>query len=159
MIIEKSLLTLIQKVSMNKDLVRKKFGQCVSNFELNDLDALEICWKLTSLDILSVIFFVCACVTSKFGTDLWMSVLCYCWNWTRKCFFSLSAHPNAFPNFTHKVTLPLLNCAGTSSQKDLLQILPSLYPDLADDKVHALDKHRVISNVCGCSLCSEVTMW
>ena len=61
-------------------------------------------------------------------------------------FFSLSAHPNAFPNFTHKVTLPLLNCVETSSQKDLLQILPSLYHDLADGKVHTLDKHRVSFN-------------
>ena len=43
MMIKKSLLNLIQKVNMNKDLLRKKFGQCVSNFELNDLDALEIC--------------------------------------------------------------------------------------------------------------------
>ena len=61
-------------------------------------------------------------------------------------FFSLSAHPNAFPNFTHKVTLLLLNFVETSSQKDLLQILPSLYHDLADGKVHTLDKHCVSFN-------------
>ena len=60
----------------------------------------------------------------------------------KEMFFSLSAHRNAFPNFTHKVTLPLLNCVETSSQKDLVQILPSLYHDLADGKVHTLDKHR-----------------
>ena len=64
----------------------------------------------------------------------------------KEMFFSLSAHRNAFPNFTHKVTLPLLNCVETSSQKDLVQILPSLYHDLADGKVHTLDKHRVSFN-------------
>ena len=49
----------------------------------------------------------------------------------------------ALSYFTHKVTLPLLNCVKTSSQKDLLQILPALYCDLADGKMHTLDKHCV----------------
>ena len=46
---------------MNKDLASKKFCLCVTNFELNYLGTLEICLKLTNLNILSVIFFVCMC--------------------------------------------------------------------------------------------------
>ena len=80
--------------------------------------------------------------------------------------------------FTHKVTLPLLNCLEMSSQKDLLQILPTLYHDLANGKMHTTgqtsfllqaptssgnrqqtSERDFVSNVCGCSLCSEVTMW
>ena len=43
MMIEKSLLNLIYKVDINKDLVSKKFCLCVTNVELSYLDALEIC--------------------------------------------------------------------------------------------------------------------
>ena len=47
----------------------------------------------------------------------------------------------ALSDFTYKVTLPLLNCVQTSSRKDLLQILPALYRNLADGNMHTLDKY------------------
>ena len=37
----------------------------------------------------------------------------------------------------------MLNCVDTSSQKDLLQILPALNRCFADGKMHTLDKYRV----------------
>ena len=43
----------------------------------------------------------------------------------------------------YKVTLPSLNFVETSSQKDLLQILPALYCDLADSNMHTLDKYHI----------------
>ena len=45
--------------------------------------------------------------------------------------------------FTHKLTLPLLNCVAASSQKDLLQVLAAFHCFLADGKMHTLDKYRV----------------
>ena len=50
---------------------------------------------------------------------------------------------HTLPYFTHKVTLPLLNCVETSSQKDLLQILPALYHDLTKGNLHTVDKYCV----------------
>ena len=49
----------------------------------------------------------------------------------------------ALSDFTFKVALPLLNCVQTSSRKDLLQILPALYRNLADGNMHTLDKYHV----------------
>ena len=49
----------------------------------------------------------------------------------------------ALSDFTYKVTLPLLNCVETSSQNDLLQILPALYHDLAEGNMHTLNKYHV----------------
>ena len=49
----------------------------------------------------------------------------------------------ALSYFTHKLTLPLLNCVAASSQKDLLQVLPAFHCYLADGKMHTLDKYRV----------------
>ena len=41
--------------------------------------------------------------------------------------------------------LPLLNFVETSSQKNLLQILPSLYHDLTENNMHTPDKCHVFS--------------
>ena len=49
----------------------------------------------------------------------------------------------ALSYFTHTVTLPLLNCLETSSQKDLVQILSALYLDLAGCEMRRLDKYCV----------------
>ena len=49
----------------------------------------------------------------------------------------------ALSYFAHEMILPLLNFVETSSQKDLLQILPSLYRDLTDNNMHTPDKYHV----------------
>ena len=79
------------------------------------------------------------------------------------CEFSFT-ELEALSYFTHKVTLPMLNCVETSSQKDLLQVLLALHPDLADGKMHTFlqtptssgtrqrtSERNFISNVRECS--------
>ena len=79
------------------------------------------------------------------------------------CEFSFT-ELEALSYFTHKVTLPMLNCVETSSQKDLLQVLLAFHPDLADGKMHTFlqtptssgtrqrtSERNFISNVRECS--------
>ena len=52
----------------------------------------------------------------------------------------------ALSYFTHKVTLPLLNCVEANSQKCLLQILPALYRNLADGNMHTLENTMFLTS-------------
>ena len=45
--------------------------------------------------------------------------------------------------FTHKVSLPLLNCVEVCGQEELLTILPQLYLDLSEGNMNTLDKYTV----------------
>ena len=51
-------------------------------------------------------------------------------------FFLTELHALAY--FTHKVTLPLLNCVEISDQSQLLHIFPKLYEDLPNGKMGTL---------------------
>ena len=46
--------------------------------------------------------------------------------------------------FTHKVSLPLLNCVEVCGQEELLDILPRLYQDLSAGSMNTLEKYMVI---------------
>ena len=48
--------------------------------------------------------------------------------------------------FTHRVSLPLLNCVEISSQPDLLKILPQLFSDLTSGKLDTLEEFLVVYN-------------
>ena len=45
--------------------------------------------------------------------------------------------------FTHKVSLPLLNCVEVCEQEELLKILPQLYQDLSVGNMDTLDQYLV----------------
>ena len=57
-------------------------------------------------------------------------------------FFITELHTLAY--FTHKVTLPLLNCVEVCDQLDLLTIFPKLYSDLCNGDMNTLDKYSVV---------------
>ena len=46
--------------------------------------------------------------------------------------------------FTHKVTLPLLNCIAISDQNDLVEIFPKLWRDLKSGNMDTLTNYLVI---------------
>lgn len=57
-------------------------------------------------------------------------------------FFITELHALAY--FTHKVTLPLLNCVEVCDQEQLLIILPKLYDDLTKSNMDTLKEYIVI---------------
>jgi hypothetical protein len=50
----------------------------------------------------------------------------------------------ALAYFTHKITLPLVNCVASGCQDDLLQIFPTLWKDLKNGQDSTLKKWEVI---------------
>ena len=60
-----------------------------------------------------------------------------------ECEFFIS-ELQALAYFTHKVTLPLLNCVEVCDQLSLLTILPQLYNDLCVYNMNTLDKYSVV---------------
>ena len=46
--------------------------------------------------------------------------------------------------FTHKVTLPLLNCIAIGNQNDLLEIFPKLWSDVKSGNVDTITEYLVI---------------